>query len=129
MPLEPGDGVTPEHPPFIDDSFVSAFRNSLRQAQQFLSQGTASTEGTYPTELPHDAWEYKPELAVSQQHQDIVLKFRFDKLGASANKKRKLSPPPYDGVASVPPPFPERKEKSPILDGVEKRYGPNWLQR
>jgi len=75
--------------------------------------------------LSEDAFEYKPEIPVVQTQQDITRKYRFDKLGGFA-KRRRLSD---DALHLKQVPTVEHRDILPKDTATEVKYGKVWLQR
>jgi hypothetical protein len=76
--------------------------------------------------LSEDAFEYKPEIPVVQSQQDIARKYRFDKLGGFA-KRRRLSDDHALHLKQVP--IVEHIDILPKDTATEVKYGKVWLQR
>ena len=111
MPLD-GKGSADD-----EGAFLYTFRNSLQQARQLLKEGAVSYSAWLTRELPHNGFEYKPQVSAGQiAALDIARKYRFDKLGAPARKRRKLS---------------EEKtlDRNRIAYPVEPTYDSSWLRR
>jgi hypothetical protein len=129
MPVEGTNSPSPGMSPMFDDSFLSSFRNSLLQARQFLSQGTLFSLFAESTGQPPDTFEYKPELPVAQPSQNIVHKYRFDRLVAPQIERGLDSPASFDSLDFDDIPLSDHKETVNI-DGQEtESYGRRWLRR
>jgi hypothetical protein len=76
--------------------------------------------------LSEDSFEYKPEIPVVHTQQDIARKYRFDKLGSVA-KRRRLSDDHTWQLKGGP--IVEHKDILPKDAVTEAKYGKTWLQR
>jgi hypothetical protein len=129
MPLEGTNSPSPGMSPMFNDSFLSSFRNSLLQARQFLSQGNLFSFLADSKGQPPDTFEYKPELPVAQPPQNIVHKYRFDRLVSPQIERRLDSPASFDSLDFIDIPLSEHNETA-YIDGKETdKYGRRWLRR
>jgi hypothetical protein len=82
------------------------------------------------TEQPPDTYEYTPELSATQTQEDIVHKYRFDKLEHPRLEWRLRSASSYDDIFEFDDePLSDHKETVNVNVVDDKKFGRKWLQR
>ena len=128
MPLEGLGNSSPATSALDGVDFLTQFRNSLLQARQFAQHRNTRSSKADAVELPLGAFEYKPELPMSQTPLDLFHKFKFDKLESPTIKRRRLSADSYshDEFANEQSRYQEVDSKE---GGGQTQYGQAWLLR
>ena len=81
-------------------------------------------------EQPLDTYEYTPEISVTQAQEDVVHKYRFDKLQHPLFETQLRSASSYDDILEFEDePLIDHKETAHVDRAEDGKFGRKWLQR
>jgi hypothetical protein len=82
------------------------------------------------TEQPLDTYEYTPDISVTQAQEDVVHKYRFDKLAHPGFETQLRSASSYDDILEFEDePLVDHKETADADRVDNGKFGRKWLQR